>query len=44
MADAVANAGGSLSAFSAMGNDVPLTGDQMDYADSLGMDANDMAR
>ena len=40
MADAVANAGGSLSAFSAMGNDVPLTGDQMDYADSLGMDAN----
>lgn len=44
MADAVANAGGSLSAFSAMGNDVPLTGDQMDYADSLGMDANDMAQ
>lgn len=44
MADTVANAGGSLSAFSAMGNDVPLTGDQMDYADSLGMDANDMAQ
>ena len=44
MADAVANAGGSLSAFSALGNDTPLTGSQMDYANSLGIDASDMVQ
>lgn len=44
MANAVANAGGSLSAFGALGNDAPLTGSQMDYANSLGIDASDMAQ
>lgn len=43
MASAVSDAGGSLSAFNAMGmNDSPSTGAQLDYASSFGIDGSGM--
>lgn len=43
LADAVASAGGSLSAFNAMGaGDSPVTGGQLDYASSFGIDGSGM--
>lgn len=43
MAEAVSDAGGSISAFNAMGmNDSPSTGAQMDYASSFGIDGAGM--
>lgn len=43
MASAISDAGGSLSAFNAMGmNDSPSTGAQLDYASSYGIDGSGM--
>lgn len=45
LADAVANAGGSLSAFNAMGaGDLPVTGGQLDYASSFGINGSGMSQ